>query len=228
MVTPPLLVFDLDGTLAETVGDLVATLNVILSREGLEPVDAGEARSMVGMGARKLIERGFKADGRTLSPDRLEQLFADYVAYYEAHLAVHTHFFDGALRALDRFAAAGWNFAICTNKATHASVKLIEALGATRRFTAICGQDMFAWCKPDGRALLMTIERAGGDPRRSVMVGDSRPDVDAARNAKVPVIGVDFGYTDTPIAALGPDRVISHFDELWDAVRSLDLDVRPA
>jgi phosphoglycolate phosphatase len=221
--TTSLLVFDLDGTLAETAGDLVATLNVILDREGLAPVSLADARKMVGAGARALIQRGFEAGGRSIEGARLESLFKDFLVYYEAHIADESYLFEGVGTALDRFEQAGWHFAVCTNKVEHPSVRLLDALGIGHRFRAICGQDTFtvagaAISKPDPRALLMTIERAGGLPHRALMVGDSRTDIDTAKAAGVPVVAVDFGYTDTPVAQLGPDRVIAHFDQLWDAV----------
>lgn len=224
----PLLVFDLDGTLAETAGDLVATLNVILAREGLAPVALAEARKMVGAGARALIQRGFAADGREIGTDRLEELFRDFLSYYEAHIADESHLFDGVVGALDRFEAAGWTFAVCTNKVERPSVHLLTALGIAKRFRAICGQDTFrvddkAISKPDPRALLMTIERAGGSPERCVMVGDSRTDIDTAKAAGIPVVAVDFGYTDQPVQAFGPDRIIGHFNGLWDAVADLGM-----
>jgi phosphoglycolate phosphatase len=214
----PLLVFDLDGTLAETAADLVATLNFILSREGLPTVSTQDARKMVGMGARKLILRGFEAGGASLDDARLEELFRDFLNHYEDNVAVHSHLFEGVERALDRFEQAGFSFAVCTNKIEAPSVKLLQALGVAERFRAICGQDTFAWWKPDPRALLSTIDRAGGDPSRCVMVGDSRTDIDTAKAAKIPVVAVDFGYTDVHVRELGPDKVISHFDQLWEAV----------
>ena len=217
----PLLVFDLDGTLADTAADLVATLNWILTREGLATVTMEEARQMVGLGARALIARGFAAAGKVVPKDHLEQLFLDFLAYYEDNIAVHTRLFEGVGPALDRFEAAGWRFAVCTNKAEHPSRKLLAALGIDTRFQAICGQDTFAWCKPDARALLSTIERAGGLPARAVMVGDSKTDISTAQNARIPVVAVDFGYTDVPVAECGPDKIISHFDELWAAVADL-------
>ena len=217
----PLIVFDLDGTLADTAGDLVASLNHILAREGLAPVALEEARHMVGMGARSLLKQGFARNGRDLGADRLEALFIDFLACYEANIAVHTRLFPGVVDSLDRFAAAGWTFAVCTNKIEAPSVKLLGALGVERRFRAICGQDTFAWSKPDARALLSTIGKAGGSPDRTIMVGDSRADIATAKNAGVPVVAVDFGYTDTPVRELSPDVVISHFDALWDAVAGL-------
>lgn len=214
----PLLVFDLDGTLADTAGDLLATLNFILSREGLPTVTEDQARRMVGMGARTLIKRGFERGGADLSTARLEELFEEFLRHYEENIAVHSRLFSGVEQALDRFEAAGFAFAVCTNKIEKPSVKLLRELGVAERFRAICGQDTFAWWKPDPRALLSTIERAGGHPGRSVMIGDSKTDIDTAKAAGVPVVAVDFGYTEIHVSELGPDRVISHFDSLWDAV----------
>lgn len=219
--SPPLVVFDLDGTLAETAGDLVATLNVILQREGAAPVPFANARNMVGHGARDLIRRGLAQSGRKVEPAELERLFADFIIRYEAHIADHSFLYPGVVAALDRLAAAGFRFAVCTNKMQHASVKLLQMLGVAQRFSAICGQDTFAVCKPNPEALLQTIAKAGGATDRTLMVGDSRTDIDTAKAAGVPVIAVDFGYTDVPVAQLGPDRIISHFDALWDAVQDL-------
>lgn len=218
---PPLLVFDLDGTLAETAGDLIATLNVILEREGAAQLAFATARNMVGHGARALIRRGLAQSGKEVTPAHLEQMFMEFLVHYEAHIADHSFLYPGVVKALDRFAAAGFSFAVCTNKIEHASVKLLQALGVADRFAAICGQDTFAASKPDREALLQTIAKAGGTPARSWMVGDSRTDIDTAKAAGVPVIAVDFGYTDVPVTQLGPDRVISHFDALWDAVAEL-------
>jgi phosphoglycolate phosphatase len=217
----PLLVFDLDGTLADTADDLVATLNAILAREGLPAVASADARNMVGLGARKLITAGFAASGATLPPDRLEELFDNYLELYEDNIAVHSRLFPGVIAALDRFEAAGFSFAVCTNKSERPAVKLITELGVADRFRAICGQDTFAWCKPDARALLSTIDRVGGDPAHTIMIGDSKTDISTAQNARIPVVAVDFGYTDIPVRDLAPDRVISHFEELWAAVADL-------
>ena len=225
-MTAPLLVFDLDGTLAETAGDLIRTLNYILSREGIAPVPLAEGRKLVGQGSRVLIKDGFARAGRDLDPDRLEQLFRDFLAWYEEHIAVESHLFEGVVAALDRFEAAGWAFAVCTNKVEHPSVRLLTELGIAGRFRAICGQDTFRdgdrmIAKPDPRHLLKTIEKAGGDPARAVMVGDSRFDIEAAQRAHVPVVAVDFGYTDESVRAFNPDRIIAHYDQLWEAATGL-------
>lgn len=222
----PLLVFDLDGTLAETAGDLIATLNVILAREGLPPVGLAEGRNMVGAGARALIQAGFAKARQAIEGEHLEKLFGDFIAHYEAHIADHSHLFEGVETALDRFATAGWRFAVCTNKVEKPAVHLLEKLGVAGRFAFICGQDSIfidgkAVAKPDPRVLLATIAKAGGQPETTIMVGDSVTDIRTAQAAKVPVIAVDFGYTEQHVSTFGPDIVISHFDALWDAVGSL-------
>jgi phosphoglycolate phosphatase len=216
-----LLVFDLDGTLAETAGDLVGTLNFILQREGVAPIDVSEARFMLGAGAKALIQRGYAAQNIVLAPARLQQLFGDFLAHYDAHIADHSFLFPGVVEALDRFETAGWAFAVCTNKIEAPARKLLVELGVADRFRAIVGQDTFGAPKPDPRVLEQTIALAGGSPARSIMVGDSRTDIDTAKGLGIPCVAVDFGYTDVHVSQLGPDRVISHFDELWDSVASL-------
>ncbi len=221
MNCPPLLVFDLDGTLIDTAGDLIGTLNHILAEEQIPPLPLETARPLLGAGARALIERGLSAAGRSVSPARLEEMYLAFLARYEAHIADESRPFPGVEPALGRFEAAGWGFAVCTNKLEHPSIRLLTELGLAGRFRAICGQNTFPFCKPDRRALLATIERAGGAPERSIMVGDSKTDIFTARAARVPVIAVDFGYTDRHVSEFSPERVISHFDELWDAAQSL-------
>lgn len=217
----PLLVFDLDGTLVDTAPDLIETLNMILGHERLPPVPYAEARTMIGGGARIMLERGLAADGRTGGEAEVERLYRDFVAYYGDHIADRSQPFPGLEAALDRLAEAGWRFAVCTNKLEGLSLKLLEALGLKERFVAICGQDTFGVQKPHPDILLRTIGRAGGDARRAIMVGDSINDINTARAASVPVIGVTFGYTDIPMTKLGADRVVAHYDRLPEVVFDL-------
>lgn len=218
---PPIAVFDLDGTLAETAGDLVGTLNVILAREGLRALPLAEARDMIGAGAKALIQRGFSAAGQPLPPETLDRLFADFLVHYGENLCTHSHLYPGVGPALDALSARGYRLAVCTNKIERHAIDLLALLGVADRFGAICGRETFPYFKPDPRHITLTIEQAGGDPARAVMVGDSRADIDAAKAAGIPVIGVTFGYTDTPVDALGADQVISHFDDLVGAVDAL-------
>jgi phosphoglycolate phosphatase len=217
----PTIVYDLDGTLADTAEDLVATLNWLLAREGRAPLKVENAGSLVGAGARALIARGFAASGRKLEPQKLEALFVDYLSYYSAHIMERSRLYPGVEAALAAFERAGWRQAVCTNKTESLAKLLITKLGIAGRFAFVCGQDTFGVGKPDAKPLLETIAASGGARRYAVMVGDSATDIKTARAAGVPVIAVDFGYADVPVEELGPDRVVSHFDELMQACEAL-------
>jgi phosphoglycolate phosphatase len=217
----PTIVYDLDGTLADTAEDLMATLNWLLAREGFSPLKVESAGSLLGAGARGLIKRGFAASGRSLEPEAVERLFRDYLEHYNAHILVRTQLYPGVDKALAAFDRAGWRQAICTNKIERSAKLLIQKLGIANRFAFVCGQDTFGIGKPDAKPLLGTIAASGGVREHAVMVGDSGTDIKTARAAGVPVIAVDFGYVDVPVKELGPDRVISHFDQLMEACDAL-------
>jgi len=221
MTAPRTLVFDLDGTLVETAPDLIGALNFVLDREGLAPVPLAKARNMIGAGARKLIERGLELEDRSVSVDELNRLTKDFVAYYAEHIADESRPFEGLEAALDELEGQGFRFAVCTNKLEWLSKLLLDKLDLSKRFAAICGADTFGVSKPDPVILQQTLARAGAQLAGAIMVGDAGPDIGVARRAGIPVIGVEFGYTDVPIAELKPDRLIGHFRELPAAVNSL-------
>src|SRR3984957_51945 len=217
------VVFDLDGTLVDTAPDLINALNFVLDREGLPPVPLHSARTMIGAGARKLIERGLELEGRSASVEDITRLTSDFIDYYAAHIADVSRPFEGLEAALDDLQALGYRFAVCTNKLEWLSRRLLDRLGLSARFAAICGADTFGISKPDPAILQQTVARAGGQLSTAIMVGDAGPDIGVARRAGVPVIGVEFGYTDVPIADLKPDRLIGHMSELPAAVEGLML-----
>src|SRR5712691_1139179 len=217
----PAVVFDLDGTLVDSAPDLVATLNTIFAREGLPPVAYEAARNMVGGGARLMIERGLKAEGRTLPAAEVDRLCRDFIEHYAAHIADQSRPFPGIETALDEIAARGSTLIVCTNKLEWLSVRLLDALGLSKRFAVICGADTFGLKKPNPELLHRTLERAAARPDCAVMVGDSANDVDMARAAGIPVIAVDFGYTEIPVRELKADLVISGFRDLPKAVFGL-------
>jgi phosphoglycolate phosphatase len=220
-MTTPTLVLDLDGTLVDTASDLVATLNFILEQQGATPLDFEVARGMVGHGARAMLEAGLAASRLDASPGRVEPLFDQFIAYYVDHIADTSRPFPGTLDALDRFSAAGWTLAVCTNKLESLSRVLLGRLGMTERFEVIAGQDTYGVRKPDPRHLTETIRSAGGTPARSIMVGDSEIDIATAKAAAIPVVGVSFGYSPVPLAEFHPERVIADYGELFDVATEL-------
>ena len=214
------LVFDLDGTLVDTAPDLCAALNHALATLGRPPVPAADVRHMVGHGARKLLERGLAASGQA-TPELVESAVPAFLAYYADHIADGSRPFAGVEAALDELAAAGCRLAICTNKPVALSRALVTALGWDGRFAANLGFDSVPAPKPDPGHLFATIAAAGGDPATSAFVGDSITDTATALAAGVPVIAVSFGFSDRPVAALGADHVIDHYDQLVPALLRL-------
>jgi phosphoglycolate phosphatase len=201
-------------------------LNITLGREGLPAVPYDEARKMIGGGARGMIEKALIAEGRggnsVRLKDELDRMFGDFVEHYAAHIADRSRPFPELETALDGLVAAGYQLAVCTNKLEWLSVRLLETLDLTHYFAAICGQDTFGMQKPDPEVLRRTILKAGGDPGRAIMVGDSGTDVRTARAAFLPVIAVTFGYSEVPIENLGPDRLISSYGELRTAIHEIE------
>ncbi|MGA7790531.1 MAG: HAD-IA family hydrolase [Xanthobacteraceae bacterium] len=217
------VVFDLDGTLIDTAPDLIATLNLILEREGMAAVDFDAARRMIGGGARGMIERALVAEGRASSKSELDRMLGAFIEHYAAHIADRSRPFPDVETTLVHLAGAGHRLAVCTNKLEWLSVRLLDTLNLSRHFATICGQDTFGVQKPDPQMLRLTIERAGGEARRAIMVGDSATDIRTSRAATVPVIAVDFGYSEVPIATLEPDRIIGSFTQLPAAIRAIEV-----
>ncbi|MGY3422174.1 2-phosphoglycolate phosphatase [Bradyrhizobium sp. F1.13.4] len=151
------IVFDLDGTLVDTAPDLITALNYVLDREGLPPVPMASARNMIGAGARKLIERGLEAEGRSVTVADMDRMTADFIAYYADNIAVESRPFEGLEAALDHFAAQGHRLAVCTNKLEWLSKRLLDQLDLSRRFAAICGADTFGVQKPDPTIFRETV-----------------------------------------------------------------------
>jgi phosphoglycolate phosphatase len=221
MTVPTTIVFDLDGTLIDTAPDLVGALNVVFAREGLAPLPYEAARNLIGGGVKAMIARGLEAEGRVFPPAKLEQIFADFIAHYGEHLADRSRPFPGLTDALDALDARGCRLAVCTNKLERLSVLLLDQLELADRFVAICGQDTFGIQKPDPEILRRTVAAVGGSMHRAIMIGDSNTDIRTARAAGIPIIAVDFGYSESPVAEYGPDRTISHFAQLPASIAAI-------
>ena len=215
------IVFDLDGTLIDTAPDLIGSVNHMLARMGLSPVEAARIRPEISFGARRMLEKALEIHKVTQSEKELDRLHAEYLVHYEENIAVLSRPFPQLVDVLDRLDARGARLAVCTNKWEGLARKLLAQLQLEQRFAAITGRDTFDVFKPDPGHLLGTIERAGGIPGRAVMIGDSDTDIRTAKAARIPVVAVSFGYTDTHVRHLGADRVIDHFAELEVALDAL-------
>ena len=217
----PTILFDLDGTLADTAGDLCETMNVILTQHGRSRVPASRVRHLVGGGARLLLERGFAETGEPAGTELLDRTFEEFIAYYSDHIADHTQLWPGIEDVLKRLEEADVLLAVCTNKVERLSRQLLERLGIDRYFPVVIGGDTLSVKKPDPEHLFEAVRLLGGDRDAAIMVGDSETDIDAAKNARMPSICVSFGYTRVPVTELGADVIIDHFDEFPRALATL-------
>lgn len=215
------VVFDLDGTLVDTAPDLLGALNHVLEDAGLAPVDLPVVATLIGNGARAMMERGFGVRGMSLSPEAMEAAFERFIAYYVENIAVSSQPFAGAVAAMDALKAAGAKLAVCTNKRQDLSERLLGELGLMGRFDAVLGADRASQRKPSGAHVFETVAAAGGAPERALFVGDSRTDEKAARNAGLPFIFVTFGYEAETTESIAADACISHYDQLVGALSAL-------
>ncbi|TCD11808.1 phosphoglycolate phosphatase [Oricola cellulosilytica] len=211
---PPIVVFDLDGTLVHTAPDLIDSLNHALASAGVGAVNAEGFHRYVGQGARAMIERAYSSTGREAATKEIDALLDRFLVHYRQNMPGKSRPYDGVLAAIDDLKSAGFLVAVCTNKTEHNAVDLLQALKIDKIFSAICGQDTFTVRKPDPAHLTGTIDRAGGDRNRAVMLGDSETDIVTAKAAGIPVVAVDFGYTERDVCEFKPDRIISHYAAL--------------
>lgn len=212
--TPPLLVLDLDGTLVDTGPDLIGALNHVLAADGFGPVPAAKIGNFVGRGARMMINRALTYNGYEGSEGHVDRLVEAFVDHYRQNISVHSEPYPHAREALLQLRETGWALGVCTNKMESLAVQLLDELDLLPMMSAVCGGDSFAVSKPDPRHLTGTVMRAGGDPERTVMVGDTQTDILTAKAAEIPIVCVDFGYSDEPIESYSPDAVISSFADL--------------
>ncbi len=218
-------IFDLDGTLADTADDLLAAANAALGPHGLPRLDPVADRAHAGRGGRAMIRRSLALAGR--DPDAPEAvaladaLYPELLAAYEARIDAETKLFEGVEACIEGLVAAGWRVGVCTNKPEKLALILLERLGVLPRFGAVLGADTLPVRKPDPEHFRETARRIGADPARSVMLGDTRTDVDTARAAGVPVILTSFGFAAEPIATLAPDATVDCYAAIPAALERL-------
>lgn len=216
--------FDLDGTLVDSNRDLAPAINHALSTLGRPAIAPDATRKLIGGGSRRMLERAMELTGGMPGEPEFENCYGELLVHYEAHIADHTVPYPGCLDALDALLARGCRLAVITNKIEVYSRKLLDALGMAERFAVILGGDTLGpgRAKPAPDMIDTAILMGGGGS--FAMVGDSTYDVRAARNAKVPVVALSFGYNDLPAAELGADAVIDHYDELVETLERLGRD----
>lgn len=215
------VIFDLDGTLIDSLPDVMNALNAVLADNDRRPVTRNEAKLMVGGGAEPLLERAFRVTGDPLASERIPTCVEAFTVYYRAHPATETAIFDGVVAALEELAERGLALGICTNKPHRSALQVLEALSLDLHFSACFGKGSVPFHKPDRRHYVKVAQALGVAPENTLYIGDSETDVATARNAGVPVVLVPFGYSREPAEDLGGDRLIDHFSELPPVVDEL-------
>lgn len=216
------VVFDLDGTLADTSADLIAAANACFRAMGagdmLDPVgDAGTAFR----GGRAMLKLGFARMGLAEDEAEIERQYPLLLRAYEDAIDTHTTLYPGALDAVEALRGAGYKVAICTNKPEGLARLLMTRLGALDAFGALIGADTLPVRKPDPETLREAVRRAGGDPARCLLVGDTVTDRETSRAAGVPSVLVTFGPDGEGVAALSPEALVGDYGELAGVVRRL-------
>lgn len=197
---PPILLLDLDGTLVDSVPDLLAALDRLLVPLGAAPFTRAEVTGMVGDGVPALVSRAFAARAMAEPAEAAAAFLADYTP----RAAELTRPFPGIAAMLEALRDAGWRLAVCTNKPEAPARALLDSLGLAPHLAAVGGGDSFPAKKPDPRHLLATLTAAGGRAEAAVMLGDHANDVEAARGAGIPAIFAGWGYGPRGMAGPAP------------------------
>lgn len=216
------VVFDLDGTLADTSGDLIAAANACFRDMGagdvLDPTkDAGTALR----GGRAMLRLGMERMGKPSDDPLIDEYYDALLYHYARDIDTHTRLYDGAMDAVTELKARGFIVAICTNKPEALARTLLTQLGILEEFAAMLGADTLAVRKPDPEHLNETVRRAGGDPAQCVLVGDSDTDRNTSKAAGTASILVTFGPAGDDMAALAPEALLEQYSDLPDLVEQL-------
>jgi phosphoglycolate phosphatase len=206
-----LVVFDLDGTLIDSAMDLVVAVNATRRKFGLDELPAATVASYVGNGAPMLIRR---AMGEGCSEERLAEALDAFIRYYHDHALDYTILYPGVRGTIRQLRNAGVQCAVLTNKPVRISQIIVDGLGLKDSFFRVYGGNSFATKKPDPEGLLTLVAEAGCAPEEALMVGDSRVDIETARNAKCGSCGVTFGLQPETLNDPRPDYVIDAMAEL--------------
>ena len=208
------VVFDLDGTLADTSADLLAAANACFAELG-HNAPLGAADSLTAFhGGRAMLRLGFDRLGVAWGEDDISREYPRLLATYADVLDRETRLYPGAVQAVQDLRALGYATAICTNKPEGLAVELVKRLGIAPLFGALVGADTFPLRKPDPMPYRAAVERAGGSVARSFLIGDTQTDHDTARAAGVPIVLVSFGPEGQGVARLNPDALLHHYADL--------------
>lgn len=215
------VVFDLDGTLADTSGDLLAAANACFRDMGHGDLLGPQDSLTAFHGGRAMLRLGFSRVGGDASEALVDACYPLLLRAYAQAIDVHTRLYPGAVSAVEALRSAGFAVSICTNKPADLAETLTRRLGIRDLFGALIGADTLATRKPDAAPYLAAVERVGGTVKRSILIGDTETDRNTGLAAGVPVVLVTFGPEGRSIERLTPEALLDHFDDLPDLAQRL-------
>ena len=210
------ILFDLDGTLADTAPDLMKAHNHVMNKFGYSSKSMDEIRNLVGRGAAVMIGRSIWGSARKelskISDDKIKKdMTKEFIKFYENNLVVETQLLKGVENFLSWAKSNNISMGVCTNKQEHLAIELLKKINIYDFFEYVAGGNTFDYCKPDPRHITNMVEIMGGDIRKTIMIGDSENDADAAKSAGVPMILVEDGYTEKKIDQIYHNHLIKDF-----------------
>ena len=210
------ILFDLDGTLVDTAPDLMAAHNHVMKKFGYSTRSVDEIRNLVGKGASVLIGRSIwgsaKKEFSRITDEKIKnEMVKEFISFYGKNIVKDSKLIKGVLEFLKWAKSKNISMGVCTNKQEHLAIDLLKKIEIYDFFEYVAGGNTFEYCKPDPRHLTSIIEIMNGDIKKSLMVGDSENDADAAKSAGIPVILVEDGYTDKKIEQIYHNHLIKDF-----------------
>lgn len=216
------VIFDLDGTLADTSGDLIAAANQCFRQLGVgDMLDPALDQGTALRGGRAMLRLGMTRLGRAEDDPEIDRCYPFLLEAYGQEIDRYTVLYPGAMAAIERLKGKGYGVGICTNKPEALAEVLLQRLGVRAAFASLVGADTLPVRKPDPAPLFEAARRAGGDPKRCTLIGDSDTDRKTARAAGVPSVLVTFGPAGGDMAALQPEALLQRYEDLPDLVDHL-------
>ena len=217
------ILFDLDGTLADTAPDLMKAHNHVMNKFGYSSKSMDEIRNLVGRGAAVMIGRSIWGSARKelskISDEKIKKdMTKEFIKFYENNLVVETQLLKGVENFLSWAKSNNISMGVCTNKQEHLAIELLKKINIYDFFEYVAGSNTFDYCKPDPRHITNMVEIMGGDIRKTIMIGDSENDADAAKSAGVPMILVEDGYTEKKIDQIYHNHLIKDFTGIENIV----------
>ena len=203
------ILFDLDGTIVNTAPDLMAAHNHVMRKFGFEEKKMKDIKSLAGKGAWIMMQRSFKEEMRDEKTKKA--MTKEFIDFYGKNIDTHSRPLKGLIKFLDWAKTKNISMAVCTNKQEHLSNDLLKKIGIYDFFEYVAGSDTFDYCKPDPRHLTNVVEILDGDVKKTIMIGDSETDANAAKAAEIPVILLENGYTEKNTTEIYHNHLIKDF-----------------